>query len=681
VRFDFIFEPHLAMEIAQAIGEELKKVFGTLGKHYVKCMIANAFKPALEEGIAGLLDDAKAALGKAEEAVEDGLPEDPQEKEKDTFIFEVDSVARRENSYGKRFLTYHTFVIRIGSEGDEKERKFYCNANQYHVRYPVLRRAPELALKDFKDFKAPAFPAPYDFGGTCCFCISKASGDIHAHRQQMHDYFSELFNHIPGYSEKLASHFKVGGNYKAAQATYAVLLDAVAGATEELGLTSVRTEVDPFTMKELVVEFLQSYANTKLSEIDAAIPGDNAVSIAGRNAAHNLVLSAIESAASPFDTVMEKAQQGAEKVTEKLQEKAGEIVESLKPVIARVVGLIKEKMGDDEKDEKKEEEEKEEKKKGPQIGDIAIKWRVNATDIGKRLDAALDGKSKPSDAIKNATSDFTEKLTTAVRGPLDAMVKSMDLKGSRFVVRQVNRLVDKITNFILEVTTLDGFIEASHKIALVVDEAEDKLKAAAGDEGKVKAAIDDISACLWQKGSAAIALELFKRIWKLEEKIKSALSGLPEEGVAPLLDLLNHIFEVQLRAFNGIRVQYVRNLKESAAEIKDGDSAVATSRAAFKGALFPVLNLLAYHHWIKAHEALLESAKITVVYFFLTEAWPSVKSALDAIAIPDICKDLGLEIEPMARGLAKMLIVALVKFIMKKVFLLLEKALFAQEEY
>jgi len=293
----------------------------------------------------------------------------------------------------------------------------------------------------------------------------------------------------------------------------------------------------------------------------------------------------------------------------------------------------------------------------------------------------LDGKTKPSDAIKGATSDFTDKLSGAIRAPLDAMVKSMDLRGSRFVVRQVQRLVEKITNFILEVTTLDGFIEASHKIALVVDEAEDKLKAAAGDEAKVKAAIDDVSASLWQKGTAAIALELFKRIWKLEEKIKSSLSGLPDEAVAPLLDLLNHLFEVQLRAFNGIRVAYVRNLKESVAEIKDGDSAIAASRAAFKGALFPVLNLLAYHHWIKAHAALLESAKITVIYFFVTEAWPPVKAALNAIPIPDFLKDLGLEIEPLARGLAKMLINALVKFVMKKVFFLLEKALFTQEEY
>jgi len=137
---------------------------------------------------------------------------------------------------------------------------------------------------------------------------------------------------------------------------------------------------------------------------------------------------------------------------------------------------------------------------------------------------------------------------------------------------------------------------------------------------------------------------------------------------------------VQLRAFNGIRVQYIKNLRESIDEIKDADSAVATSRAAFKGAVFPVINLLGYHHWIRAHQAFDASAKALVMAAFNEHIWPSIKEGLDAIqsCIPSMLTDMGLKLEPLVRFVIDFIINKALTWIMQKVFLTLEKALFTQ---
>jgi len=174
-------------------------------------------------------------------------------------------------------------------------------------------------------------------------------------------------------------------------------------------------------------------------------------------------------------------------------------------------------------------------------------------------------------------------------------------------VQTVKSITNRIVNLILELTTLDGFLESSIVFGDVLDGVEEELGKCDNKE-KVTKAIDGASHALWEKGLKKVAMTLWIRIFKLQERIASVMSSLPEEASVPLVDLLGHLFEVQLRAFNGIRVQYIRNLREGIDEIKDADSAVRVSRAAFKGAVFPVINLLGYHHWMKAHEAFYETS-------------------------------------------------------------------------
>jgi len=227
---------------------------------------------------------------------------------------------------------------------------------------------------------------------------------------------------------------------------------------------------------------------------------------------------------------------------------------------------------------------------------------------------------------------------------------------------------------------LDGFMEASQVMANVVDGIEESLAKVAGDKAKTDAAINDASAALWQKGLAHVGIALFSRIWKLEDSIGRCLETQSEEVISPILGLLDHIFEVQMRAFNGIRVQYVQNLRDSLGDAKDADGVRAAARAAFKGAAFPVINLLGYHHWVHAHEALLESAKALILNAFNDQVWPSIKEGLDALQalIPDELASMGLQLVPLVKSVINFIINKAVTWAMKKVFLKMEELLFTQ---
>jgi hypothetical protein len=272
-------------------------------------------------------------------------------------------------------------------------------------------------------------------------------------------------------------------------------------------------------------------------------------------------------------------------------------------------------------------------------------------------------------------------LRAGVKEPLDKLAKLAGAGGNRFIARAVSRLTDKIVDLILAVTTLDGFLESSGHMAGVVDGIEESLSKAAGDPEKIKKEIENASSVLWKDGIIKVAMTLFIKIFGLQEQIKSALGSQPEEAVTVLTDLLSHIFEVQLRAFNGIRVSFIRNLHKTLPDAKDAASVCAATRTAFRDAVFPVLNLLAYHHWTQAYIAFDQAAKIIVLNAFDTEVWPEIAKGLDAIqeCIPKELQDMGLQLTPVVRSLATMLINAGVAFLFKLLFTKIEFAIFTQE--
>jgi len=181
-------------------------------------------------------------------------------------------------------------------------------------------------------------------------------------------------------------------------------------------------------------------------------------------------------------------------------------------------------------------------------------------------------------------------------------------------------------------------------------------------------------------GSQAVGL--WHKIYKLNEVINSIFSEQPDTVKQPLLDLLGHIFEVQVRGFNAIRVLFHRKLKESIGNCGDGDSVKEVARTSLRDAIFEVVQLLAIEHWVKTHEALTEAAKAYVLDRFTWEVWPTIKSGLDTLTsmLPDAVQKAGLDIAGLALKVATILINKGVEWGMKKIGLKLEKAIFGQDE-
>jgi len=124
--------------------------------NYVKACVATAFEPAIKDGITAALEDAKeeAGLGAPEETPVTKLAYNKDEKERDTFIVNITNSIIQEPEIGSKFVTYQTYVVRIGSSGDEKKGKeFYVNGQYFNIRYGQLAKVPNKLRNDFKNDK------------------------------------------------------------------------------------------------------------------------------------------------------------------------------------------------------------------------------------------------------------------------------------------------------------------------------------------------------------------------------------------------------------------------------------------------------------------------------------------------------------------------------------------------
>jgi len=673
----------------QEAGKELAELVAKLGANYLKAVVAEAFKPALVDGIKAALEDAKeeAGLGAPEETAASKLAYNKDEKERDTFITNVTESHILSPGIGDKFVTYDSYVVRIGSAGDEKEKEFYVNGQYFNVRYGQLAKVPGLITKDFKDQKLPAFPAPYQIGGVCCFCIAKKPGDKSAHDQAMHDYFLNLFKTVP-YSKSTAHHFRVGDDWEIQQIAKVVFFSAITDTIADYEIPW-SYEVPPFDELEAVTELLKAVAVKKILPkiIDPLESAGLPPIVRNRlvTTAQNGIVTAVETAAKGWGPLGVVANKAGEAATKALKEAAEKIVEALKPLIAKVVELIKEKMkkkAEEKKDDEKEGKELEEDKKA-EIGDIVSEWKFQKTPIGSKLFQSLT-KTNAVEAIKASTDEISSKLRAAVRDPIERVVEL--ICGARFVLDpwtqwQIWWMARRVTNFITEITTLDGFLEAAAKLAEAINPLEEEFVKAAGKKEELEKLADKASAALWQ-ALADQAVGLWTKIYKLNDKIESVFSGQPDEVKAPLLELLSHIFEVQVRGFNAIRVLYTRKLKESLAEAGDADAIKAVSRTALRDAIFEVVNILAIEHWVETHKALTLAAKAYVKDRFTNEIWPAVKEGLDKLTslLPEQVTSAGLDIAALALKIALILIDKGVEWGMKKVGLKLESAIFSQDD-
>jgi len=674
--------------LLQEAGKELGTLVGKLGANYLKGIVAEAFRPALVDGIKAALEDAKeeAGLGGPEETAASKLVWDKEEKERDTFIVNVTESHVIEPAIGSKFVTYDTFVVRIGSTGEDKKKEFYVNAQYFNIRYNQLAKVPGKIVTDFKGAQLGAFPAPYQIGGTCCFCITKKPGDKPVHDKAMHDFFENVFKTV-GYSKHTADHFRVGDEWEIQQIAKKVFLQAIVDTIADYEIPW-SYEIPPFDETEAVTELLKAVAIKKLlPKLTDPVESSSLPPIAKNsaiNSARNGLATAVETASKGWEPLGIVAGKAGEAATKALKEAAEKIVESLKPLIAKVVATIKEKMKKkaEEKGDEKEGKKLEEDKKA-EIGDYVSEWKFQKTPIGGKLFESLT-KATAVEAIKATSDEINSKLRAAVREPIEKVVEV--ICGASFVIDpwtqwQIWWMARRVTNFITEITTLDGFLEAAATLAEAINPLEEEFVKAAGKKDELCKLADKASAALWQ-ALASQAVGLWTKIYKLNDKIESVFSGQPEEVKAPLLDLLSHIFEVQVRGFNAIRVLYSQKLKEGLPEAKDADGIKEVSRTALRDSIFEVVNLLAIEHWITTHEALTEAAKAYVMDRFVNEIWPSIKEGLDALTslLPEQVVSAGLDIAALALKVATILIEKGVEWGMKKVGLKLESAIFNQED-
>jgi len=337
---------------------------------------------------------------------------------------------------------------------------------------------------------------------------------------------------------------------------------------------------------EAVTELLKSFVvNKVLSTVTDPIEQSELPAIAKNaalNAARSGVANAIDVAAKGWEPLQVAATKAGELATKKMQEGAEKVVEMLKPLIAKAVGVIKEQMAKKaaEKGDEKKEVEEEKGDKGLGIGDIVDKWQFQKTTIGKTLYENLEKKSTV-EAVKESSSEIKSKLREAVKKPLDAIVDT--LCGTVFVQDywvqwQIWWMARRITNFICEITTLEGFLEAAHKLAHAVEtHVEEQGKHCTGKKEEIEKFVEGASAALW-KALADEAVGLWTKIYELTTAVSSVFDSQPEAVTDPLYALLSGIFEVQVRGFNSIRVMFTRKLKELLADAKDHDS-VKKSRA------------------------------------------------------------------------------------------------------
>jgi len=311
------------------------------------------------------------------------------------------------------------------------------------------------------------------------------------------------------------------------------------------------------------------------------------------------------------------------------------------------------------------------------------KWEFQKTTIGKTLYENV-GKESAVEAIKTSSSEITSKLREAVKKPLDAIVEV--LCGTVFVHDwwvqwQIWWMARRITNFICEITTLEGFLEAAHKLAAAVDtHVNDHGKSCTGKPEEVEKFVEGASHALW-KALADEAVGLWTKIYSLTSAVESIFSSQPESVTTPLTDLLSGIFEVQVRGFNSIRVGFCRKLKGLLADAKDHDAVKAATRTALRDAIFENVNILAKEHWTRTHDALTEAAKAYVTDRFTNEVWPSIASGLDELTslLPDEISSIGADIAGMVLKIATIMINKGVVWAMAKIGLRMEKAIFEQD--
>jgi hypothetical protein len=237
-------------------------------------------------------------------------------------------------------------------------------------------------------------------------------------------------------------------------------------------------------------------------------------------------------------------------------------------------------------------------------------------------------------------------------------------------------VAQQIGKVLRQYTTITPLAKAVEPIAAIVGELEAKLGEKKGDKDAQLKLVLEYSGKWWQElGNGGLAM--YMAFVKLKDAINSDMSGVCEDGVKPMQDYADNLFQIQMRVLNAVRVVFTNKLVTAVNAGQDGSAAV---RQAFRDAAFDHIGLLVSESWVQFTSAIMASTLAQVLDKFDRDIWPSIEQPLLLLEelIPDPLKQAGLKIVPLARTIIVMLITKGVTWALTKLTLACEKGLFTQ---
>jgi len=677
-----------AKNIIENAGKRLGEVLKTLGEKYLQAVIANGLAPVFTTALKSftddaknqvkakmesLLDDAKSDLGKGDEK-EDKLGDSKGAEIADIFAVELDSCQVIHTGWSYSFTAYTVFCVRVGTN---KDGSFFSLCKKYQINYQTLKNMHSNLKTELKEEKIADLP-PDAKHGTYCMCLTHKT-DLPGTEAAMKTYLKELSSKYFK-AKSLPNTFYLGDKWKQQQRAKKIFDEAFAATKKVVIKGEYYREIDPFDEGQAITQLLRSVARNEvvpqMREKIPKLPVCYGKLVASMD---QLLLTTIDTTMSTVWPVAQKTVDVAkEKVMDLVDKGSEKLVEAIKPVLQKIVELVKSKL---EKKEEKKDDNKEMKKK-TEVGDFVKNWRFENTDIGKQFYNGLNNEDAKG-ALDKLSANLNSAINDAIEKRLqDGMQKLLGEKASMEVVQLViEHIAEQATQIVKRFTTITPLMNASKSFFSVRADFEQKLKAArGGGADSLLKAIDEGSLAFW-KTLPSIGIQLYKDMENVKTQIKSELSKLSEEAVAPLLDVADAMYKFQMKALNSVRTQLVVKLKSEVNNIAASDQALEnTLRSTFRDLIFNNVQILVSEAWTSVADAIVQSSIVQVIAKFDEIVWDKVTPALEAIQalIPEQLANLGLKIEKLAHSVAEILIESATTWVIVKLTIKLEEILFNQ---
>lgn len=661
-------------------GKKMGEVLATLGKNYIASIVANGLKPVFVDAVMSCLDDAKNDAGMGgPPAPADPLGGDMKGAEQpDLFDMTLDSCSVVSSGWSYSFTAYTIFCIRIGTD---KDGKFFALGKMYQVGYGILKDMWS-ALKKENDKNPPAALPPDCKHGNYCFCL-KHKNDMPGHESVMKEYFNSIVAKYPS-SKAVPSFYYMGDNYEQQQRMYAIFTEAFNATKDEVMKGDWSGEgLSPFNEGEAVNQLLRAVARRdfvpKFRALSPNVPIE-CIQIQLWYAADSACLGAVDGAvAAGWPPIQKGVDVAKGKVAEAIDKGAAMLVSKLKPVIAKILAIVQEKL-------KKKGEEKEQPKpkdKGPQIGDSINKWQFQRSEIGKKFWEALN-QHDARQALKDLGDNSESALESFLQAKMASGVKSMlgeDTASMEIVQLILEVVAEQIVKTLKKFTTLKPLMRGMEKFFdKRLDLEKELIGARAQGAEAINKALDHGSSELW-KTMPSIGLRLFIDMHRVKGEIANTMSGVCDDGVQPLKDVADDLYALQMKAINSLRVQLINQLKAKLPAMSSSDEQVKECvRSTWRELSFQVTHVMVKEAWIKLAGAFTQSCIAQVKDKFNKDIWPTIKSALDALQsmLPSEVSDMGLDIAGLALKVVSILLEKGVTFGMTKLLLKVEVVVFSQ---